>query len=690
MYIQAGALTLLSVCLLASSEPTCYSYGPDVVSKFWDVNNYGSDGDVAIFAFGTDACNVGDEVLNWIGSTAEHPIIATNIYRIKNGVFRHVGNSWVKHGFSAAQSPNRCDCECIPSDDNQYLGVGCADAYGANTNGLQSLQGPRSEVNAYTGVFPFPPTGWGEGGSLGAKRLQVHHDDLESGNIGTATYVGEIQFVSAHDSLFGNQFNNSTWQPIFIEQTGPDWTIALSGKDHVGEPAIFAWQEAISSVQISESRPPDDGSIFVGALVVPISEGWFQYEYAIQNVNAFRSVQEVTIPIPIGGKILNASFHSLPYHSGEIIDDSPWQIEVSDSAISWSTEDHNANPMANALHWSSTFNFSFISNVPPQSGMMHLTPFRGTQTEETISTRAPSLLVDPCTLAQSPCPNDVTGDSKVTIADLLKVFEWWNECGDGNFAPPADTDGDCCVTVSDLLNIINDWNNVCEIGGACCLTNGDCIIASNEVGCQIAGGLWNGSYTTCNDANCNLFGACCLPGGSCEEDQTQSECYSNGGIFGGVDLLCNQMTCHIGADDCEDAPLINDGKYVIDTTDATTDGESHPKCNTDSDGGYTGNDKWLKYIAKATGTILISTCEDLGGGANYDTDLVFYHGNDCDSMTFVECDDDNSEYPCGSGEGGWHSAIFAPVEVGETYFIRVGGWTEGSVGEAIVLIEMQE
>ncbi|MCH2147784.1 MAG: hypothetical protein MK073_08210, partial [Phycisphaerales bacterium] len=70
MYIQAGALTLLSVCLLASSEPTCYSYGPDVVSKFWDVNNYGSDGDVAIFAFGTDACNVGDEVLNWIGSTA--------------------------------------------------------------------------------------------------------------------------------------------------------------------------------------------------------------------------------------------------------------------------------------------------------------------------------------------------------------------------------------------------------------------------------------------------------------------------------------------------------------------------------------------------------------------------------------------------------------------------------------------
>ena len=692
-YAAATILGLIFSSFIAVTNPSedrdCFSFGPDVVSTFWDVQNYGSLNDVAAFSFGTDACNVGDQVLNWIGSTSDHPVIASNIYRIKNGRFEQVGTSWLKHGFSAAQSPNRCDCTCIPSDDNQYLGVGCADAYGAGTNGIQTLQGPRSEVNAYTGEFPFPPTGWGESKDDPTyKRLQVHHAYLEPTNLGQAKYIGEIQYVSAHDSLFGNQFNNSTWQPISIGGSNNNWAVSLSGENHVGEPAIYAWADEISAVRLTESRPPYDGSIIVGVLVSPMQNGWYQYEYAIQNVNAHRSVQQVSIPIPLGGKVLNPNFRSLPYHSGEVYDNYSWDISIEDEQITWATELMMDNPFANALRWSSIYNFRFISNVPPQDGNMQLIPFSGdiSKTEQ-VASRTPNLNIDPCTLASSPCPGDVSGDGVVNITDVLKIFDWWGDCGDGTYAPPADANGDCCVNVSDLLTVIESWNEDCLFGGACCLPNGDCAIITSEDECQALDGMWNGLYTVCSDFNCNLTGACCLPDNSCSSDITLQQCTILDGIWGGIDSLCIEVTCSIGADNCDNAPIIEDGLFLVDTTNASTDGESHPKCDT-SDGGYTGNDKWLKYIAPASGTLLISTCEDLGGSANYDTDLVFYHGSDCDTMEFVDCDDDNSEYPCGQEAGGWHSAIFAEVEMGEPYIIRVGGWTEGSVGEAWVLIEL--
>ena len=114
--------------------------------------------------------------------------------------------------------------------------------------------------------------------------------------------------------------SNSTWQPIGIGGSNNNWTVSLSGENHVGEPAIYAWADEISAVRLTESRPPYDGSIIVGVLVSPMQNGWYQYEYAIQNVNAHRSVQQVSIPIPLGGKVLNPNFRSLPYHSGNVYD----------------------------------------------------------------------------------------------------------------------------------------------------------------------------------------------------------------------------------------------------------------------------------------------------------------------------------------------------------------------------------
>ena len=267
------AIAMGALCVIAatasedSADRDCYSIGPDVVSRFWDSLSYGSVGDIAAFSFGTDACNIGDEVLDWVGDTSDHPVISSAIYRLKNGRFEQVGVSWLKHGFAAAQSPNRCDCECDPPNDNQHLGIGCADAYSATTNGIQSYQGPRSQVNAFLGLFPFPPSGWGQSGNEIFKRLQVHHSDLEPSSTTGTQYFGEIQYVSAHDSLYGNHFNNSTWQPITVSGSGSNWHVSISGDDHVGEPVLQAWSEMNPSVRLTENRPLGDGTILTAVLV---------------------------------------------------------------------------------------------------------------------------------------------------------------------------------------------------------------------------------------------------------------------------------------------------------------------------------------------------------------------------------------------------------------------------------------
>ena len=52
------------------------------------------------------------------------------------------------------------------------------------------------------------------------------------------------------------------------------------------------------------------------------------------------------------------------------------------------------------------------------------------------------------------------------------------------------------------------------------------------------------------------------------------------------------------------------------------------------------------------------------------------------------CNDDTQEYKCGSEAGGWHSHVVVPVTQGSVYLIRIGGWNEGSVGTAELLINL--
>ena len=113
--------------------------------------------------------SVQDNALMWIDSNdavagKTHPVISQNLYKLSGGRFTQIGQAWLKHGFCALQG-TVCS-PCSPGGSCPALYPGCSDPYDAGLNGQQSGLGPKSEVNAFTGFFPYP---WMNNGS-GSRR----------------------------------------------------------------------------------------------------------------------------------------------------------------------------------------------------------------------------------------------------------------------------------------------------------------------------------------------------------------------------------------------------------------------------------------------------------------------------------------------------------------------------------------
>ena len=124
---------------------------------------------------------------------------------------------------------------------------------------------------------------------------------------------------------------------------------------------------------------------------------------------------------------------------------------------------------------------------------------------------------------------------------------------------------------------------------------------------------------------------------------------------------------------CADAIPIFDGVTAYDTTGADTDGATHPQCDTAGDGGVTVNDIWYHYTATCTGTATIATCNEDGGDAFYDSDLVIYSNTDCGDLQFLGCNDDAAGGCTASGTA-FASRLIVDVVEDQVYTIRVGGW----------------
>ena len=187
-----------------------------IVGGLYQLIKHGQVGGITAYSVGTESCNIGNDFLTWEGNNNQHPTISGNMYRVMtldNGCTRceHIGMSWLKHGFCALQYTlcGSCSNSAGGGCPNR-LGWICSDPYSASLNGQQSNLGPRSEVNATTGYFPYPPGGGSYSATIG-RRLQVQTSDLAVDN---AEFFVEGMYVHPEDAAACAADNNASYRKV--------------------------------------------------------------------------------------------------------------------------------------------------------------------------------------------------------------------------------------------------------------------------------------------------------------------------------------------------------------------------------------------------------------------------------------------------------------------------------------------
>jgi len=363
--------------------------GPDViVGELLDFIQY-ENGEVNGFvglALGTDACNQGTENVEWIAlPDNRHPFIPQNLYRMSGGAtnndqFEQIGQSWGKHAFAAASS-DTCGfgCNGVGGD---HLGSGCSDAYGAGLNGAQDLIGSRAWVNPFTGFFaqsPDPNDHTGHSHDVTSHRILVNVSDLSTAQNPGATYFAEAEYIVPHEGTWCqahpdqcNQYNNASYKQYSVSGINQPFTFNPVGSTQREQPAIKAWTGA--TVNQIEPDHGNDGIWFMGYKVTNPSAGVWHYEYALYNQNLDRAIQSFSVPLGPGVNISNIEFHAPPQHPGFPHDgtqgdagysSTPWDATQDPSSITWSTETFATNQNANAIRFSTLYNFRFDADQAP-------------------------------------------------------------------------------------------------------------------------------------------------------------------------------------------------------------------------------------------------------------------------------------------------------------------------------------
>lgn len=358
--------------------------GPDVVvSNLPDWSMYGTVGGITGYALGTTSCNIGDAIAEWFDSGAnqnQHPVIPQNLYRVMNGRFEQIGMSWLKHGWCAADG-GACTAAggpptCSSASGCDWLGIGCTDTYGSGLNGDQGDLGPRSEVNASTGVYPYPYImGWNATGNAIYKRLQVKVSDLDPANTVNAIFLGESQYITTDENP-PQRLNNSSWRRVNRSTTfTTGYALSFTGNTVPRQNAIEAWPTFTPGAVVQSQDVPNDGRFFLGHYVQDNGDGTWNYEYALYNMNSHRSARSLSLPAA-GVNITNIGFHDVDYHSGELYSGTDWSGAVAAGELSWSTQTFAQNSNANALRWHTLYNFRFTANQPPVATSITVGLFR--------------------------------------------------------------------------------------------------------------------------------------------------------------------------------------------------------------------------------------------------------------------------------------------------------------------------
>jgi hypothetical protein len=408
MKLEPRARTFLSVvavvAVIASAKaqtPCGGPSGPDLAAgPMQGVANYAGVGDLEALSLASTVCNLGQSQAVFFASSNQHPVTAENLYRLSSvggaSRFEQVGMSWLMHGFFALQTTTCCtSCQ---AGDGQHLGSRCSSPDTATANGAQTNLGPRWQVNAFTGAFPYPPASPSYSGTV-ARRLQVHVSDLaRTGNVGAPRYFGETQFVAPDDAAAGNGTNNAAYLELSASENAGAWTfgVAPGASTQTQEHAIRAWHDVDPNVAETEVQVPGEGLFVLAHEVTDLGGGSWHYEYALYNVNSDRSARSFSISIAPGVHVSNVGFHDVDYHDGDgpgnvDFDGTDWPSTLAGGSLTFATDDFAVNASANALRWGTLYNFRFDANVPPRAGTATIGLFKpGTPSSVAASVSIPS------------------------------------------------------------------------------------------------------------------------------------------------------------------------------------------------------------------------------------------------------------------------------------------------------------
>ncbi|MBU6412500.1 MAG: hypothetical protein KGS45_03430 [Planctomycetes bacterium] len=435
--------------------------GPDViVGDLSDGYYWGAVGTQRAYSIGTTSCNIGDTNLLWIANTNQHPVIGQNLYRIQNNRFEQIGNSWLKHGFTALTQNL---CATCSGQGGAVLGVGCSDPYVASLNGDQGRLGPRSHVNATNGFYPYPFTAPGAGyivppaaATTIGRRMTVNASDLFRAG---AVYVGESQYVSSDDAVFQNTttntaingLNNVSYRLMNLTSNQATGSFALPGSTVRMQPALKHWQVVDPTVVVN-SYDYMDGVIkcryWVGAKVVNNNDGTWDYIYAVFNLNSDRNGGGFSVPAV--RTTITSPLHYRPlYHSGEPTTFNDFMVfNNSNGTAGWTAAQTFAqNPNAGVIRWGTTHTFSLRATTPPTTGSATLSFHKVAGTLEMPGLPVPSA---------GGCPADFNADTIVDFFDYLDFVAAFS----ANEAS-SDFNADTTIDFFDYLDFVAAFSGNC-------------------------------------------------------------------------------------------------------------------------------------------------------------------------------------------------------------------------------------